>query len=63
LYQDQQHEEQIMIVRRRTWFYRLAGQSFAQSITFKNAVTAPMVREALRRTVGAPLEIWGRAAA
>ncbi len=52
-----------MIVRRRTWFYRLAGQSFAQSITFKNAVTAPMVREALRRTVGAPLEIWGRAAA
>jgi hypothetical protein len=51
-----------MIVRRRTWFYRLAGQRFAHAITFKNPLTAPKVREVLRQTVGIPLELWGRAA-
>ena len=29
-----------MIVRRRTWLYRLAGQTFAQLISFKKPVTA-----------------------
>ena len=51
-----------MIVRRRTWFYRLAGQRFAHAITFKNPLTAPKARDALSRTVGIPLELWGRAA-
>lgn len=51
-----------MIVRRRTWFYRLAGQKFAHAITFKIPVTAAKVREALHRTVGDPLELWGRSA-
>lgn len=50
-----------MIVHRRTWFYRLGGQKFAHSITFKMPVTANKVREALREMLGtAPLEIWGR---
>ena len=51
-----------MIVRRRTWFYRLAGQKFAQAITFKMPVTAKTVREALHKRFGEPLELWGRAA-
>jgi hypothetical protein len=54
--------EPIMIIRRRTWFYRLAGQSFARAITFKIPVTASIVREALRRSVGDPRELWGRSA-
>lgn len=37
-----------------------AGQQFAQSISFDQPVTASMVRVALRRTVGMPLELWGR---
>lgn len=49
-----------MLVRRRTWLYRMAGQQFAQSISFEHPVTASIVRSALRRTVGMPLEIWGR---
>jgi hypothetical protein len=49
-----------MITQRRTWFYRLAGQHFAHAITFKIPVTANKVREALRQTVGTPLELWGR---
>lgn len=49
-----------MIVRRRTWMYRLTGQLLAQSISFRQPVTESKVREALRRSVGTPLEIWGR---
>ncbi|MBS1191159.1 MAG: hypothetical protein H6R10_2951 [Rhodocyclaceae bacterium] len=49
-----------MIVRRRTWFYRLAKQSFAQVISFDQPVTASKAREILRRSVGAPLDLWGR---
>jgi hypothetical protein len=49
-----------MIVRRRTWMYRLAGQQFAQIISFQKPVTASKVRDALRRSVGMPLELWGR---
>jgi hypothetical protein len=49
-----------MIVRRRTWMYRLAGQRFVHSISFKCAVTALQVRDALRRSVGVPQELWGR---
>lgn len=49
-----------MIVKRRTWLYRLAGQRYVQSISFKQPITALQVRNALRRTVGFPLEIWGR---
>jgi GGDEF domain-containing protein len=51
-----------MIVRRRTWFYRLAGENFAHAITFKIPMTAQKVRETLRHTVGRPIEIWGRSA-
>jgi hypothetical protein len=51
-----------MIVRRRTWFYRLAGQRFAHAITFKIPLTATKVKEALRRSVGMPIELWGRSA-
>jgi hypothetical protein len=54
--------EDTMIAHRRTWFYRLAGQKFAHAITFKMPVTAAKVREALGKTVGAPLEVWGRSA-
>jgi hypothetical protein len=52
--------EDIMIVRRRTWFYRLAGQRFAHVITFENPITAAKVKEALGRTIGMPVELWGR---
>jgi hypothetical protein len=49
-----------MIVRRRDWLYRLPGQAYAQPISFAVRVTASMARNFLRRTVGAPLELWGR---
>ena len=48
-----------MIVRRRTWMYRLAGQRFAQSISFSRPIPASKVRVALRQSVGIPLELWG----
>ncbi|MCX7162991.1 MAG: hypothetical protein WCI19_09970 [Betaproteobacteria bacterium] len=50
-----------MIVRRRTWMYRLAGQLLAQTISFDIPVSASKVRDALRRSVGVPVEVWGRA--
>ena len=49
-----------MIVRRRIWLYRLAGQRYAQSVAFDDRVTAAMARRHLRSTVGNPLELWGR---
>ena len=49
-----------MIVRRRTWLYRMAGQRLVRSISFAQPVTASKVRDALRQSVGIPLEIWGR---
>lgn len=49
-----------MIVRRRTWLYRLAGQQFAQAISFDRPVTASKVRDFLKRSVGIPLDLWGR---
>ncbi len=49
-----------MIVRRRTWLYRLAGQAFAQPISFDQPVTATKARDVLRRSVGNPLDLWGR---
>ncbi len=49
-----------MLVRRRVWMYRLAGQLLPQRISFEQPVTAAIVRRALRRTVGNPLELWGR---
>jgi hypothetical protein len=49
-----------MIVRRRTWLYRLAGQMFAQFISFERPVTAAQARNLLRRSVGNPSELWGR---
>jgi hypothetical protein len=49
-----------MIIRRRTWLYRLAGQRFVRSISFRCPVTASQVREALRASVGLPQELWGR---
>lgn len=48
-----------MIVHRRTWFYRLAGQSFAHKISFNIPVTARKVRTALQESLGcSPVEIW-----
>ena len=49
-----------MIVRRRFWLYRMSGQQLIQSISFDSPVTAAKVRDALRRTVGIPIELWGR---
>ena len=49
-----------MVVRRRPWLYRLAGQQFAQMISFEQPVTASKVRDVLRRSVGNPLDLWGR---
>ena len=49
-----------MVVRRCTWFYRLSGQTFAQPVTFEKPVTAGIAKELLRRTVGVPVELWGR---
>ena len=49
-----------MIVKRRTWLYRLTGQAFAHRFAFKEPVSAHNDREFLRRSVGAPLDLWGR---
>ena len=50
-----------MIAHRRTWFYRLAGHSFAHAISFKLPVTATQVREELMRTTRTPIiESWAR---
>jgi hypothetical protein len=49
-----------MIVRRRTWLYRLAGQQYAQTVSFEDRVTAAAARIFLRHTVGNPLELWAR---
>jgi hypothetical protein len=51
-----------MLIRRRTWFYRLAGQMYAQVISFDRPLTLSSARMALRRSVGNPLELWGRSA-
>ena len=53
-------KEHIMVVRRRTWFYRLAGQMYAQLISFDRPLTSSAARMALRRSIGNPLELWGR---
>jgi len=53
-------KERIMLVRRRTWYYRLAGQMYAQLISFDRPLTSSSARMALRRSVGNPLELWGR---
>jgi hypothetical protein len=47
-----------MLVRRRNWLYRLAGQLYAQPIQFDRPVTANDVRAALRRSIGFPQELW-----
>ncbi len=49
-----------MIVRRHTWFYRLSDQLFAQEIHFDPPVTASQARTTLRRSVGEPIDLWGR---
>ena len=49
-----------MVVRRRTWFYRLAGQMYAQLVSFDRPLTSTSARIALRRSVGNPQELWGR---
>ncbi len=46
-----------MIVRRRTWLHRLAGQCFPQTISFADRVTAAMARLHPRSTGGNPLEL------
>jgi hypothetical protein len=49
-----------MIVRRRTWLYRLPGERAIHSISFKIPLTTAQAKAALRRMVGAPKELWGR---
>ncbi|HWV19144.1 MAG TPA: hypothetical protein VNZ68_11270 [Rhodocyclaceae bacterium] len=49
-----------MIIRRRTWLYRLHGEVVIQSISFPMPLTMAQARAALRRTVGLPHELWGR---
>ena len=49
-----------MIVRRRTWLYRLAGQRKVRSVSFRIPLTASKVRQALQQSVGIPEELWGR---
>lgn len=49
-----------MIVRRRTWLYRLPGEDEIRSVTFAIPHTLAQAKEALRRTVGNPSEVWGR---
>lgn len=49
-----------MVVRRRTWFYRLAGQMYAKQVSFDRPLTSLSARMALRRSVGIPLELWPR---
>ncbi|HWV18648.1 MAG TPA: hypothetical protein VNZ68_08760 [Rhodocyclaceae bacterium] len=49
-----------MIVRRRTWLYRLPGERAIRSISFKIPVTTAQAKEALKRVVGTPSELWGR---
>lgn len=49
-----------MMVRRRTWLYRLAGQCFAQTISFADRVSAAVVRRHLRSTVSDPLQLRAR---
>ncbi|MDD5248779.1 MAG: hypothetical protein PHY45_07330 [Rhodocyclaceae bacterium] len=51
-----------MIVRRRTWLYRLAGQKSVQTVSFAKPVTTARARDLIRRTVGIPVELWGRSA-
>jgi hypothetical protein len=40
--------------------YRLNGQKFAHAVSFNRPVTAATARDLLKRTVGTPLELWGR---
>lgn len=48
-----------MLVRRRTWFYRLAGEKFAHAITFKMPLTSARAKAALLKAIGKPAaEIW-----
>ena len=47
-----------MLIRRRSWLYRLTGQLYAKPVTFDRPVTAAAVRAALRRSVGMPEELW-----
>ncbi len=48
-----------MLVRRRTWFYRLAGEKFAHAITFKLPLTSARAKLALLKAIGKPAaEIW-----
>ncbi|MBL8482158.1 MAG: hypothetical protein JNJ60_08190 [Rhodocyclaceae bacterium] len=49
-----------MIVRRRTWAYRLAGQKYAHMAVFEQPVTAARARVLLCRKVGPLAELWAR---
>lgn len=52
-----------MLIRRRNWLYRLAGQQHVHSVSFKTPMTASQVKKALQQTVGVPEELWGRSQA
>ncbi len=48
-----------MLVRRRTWFYRLAGERFAHAITFQMPLTSARAKAALLKAIGKPAaELW-----
>lgn len=50
-----------MIAHRRHWYYRIAGQSYAQPISFKASISARQVKELVKRMFGVdPVEVWGR---
>jgi hypothetical protein len=52
-------KEDIMLVRRRTWFYRLAGERFAHAITFQMPLTSARAKAALLKAIGKPAaELW-----
>jgi hypothetical protein len=55
----QPFQEDIMLVRRRTWFYRLPGEQFAHAITFKLPLTSARAKEALLKALGKrAAELW-----
>ena len=50
-----------MIAHRRHWYYRIAGQSYAQPISFKFSMSTRQVKDLLRRMLDVDLvEVWAR---
>lgn len=50
-----------MIAHRRHWYYRIAGQSYAQPISFATSISARQVKDLLKRMLGVDtVEVWSR---